>query len=191
VLVWLLLGADLSQAGQALGRIAGFALLSLGLVCWPGREGANGTTAVPLGLLIYNLLTTLYLAYLGIGQELVGVLFESYMPSHGVRLSSEVSAVELFLRHEAWPALEVKATRNTYPTRPVRIIVGFPPGGPTDIVTRLIAQWLTQRLDQEFLVENRPGAASNIGTGVCLEGTRRWLHAAASHLQQRRQCHVL
>jgi len=51
-----------------------------------------------------------------------------------------------------------------YPTRPVRLVVGFPPGGSADIVTRLIAQSLTERLGQSFIVDNRPGAGSNIGT---------------------------
>ena len=53
---------------------------------------------------------------------------------------------------------------QAYPTRPVRIIVGFPAGGGGDIVARLMAQWLSERLGQQFVVENRPGAASNIGT---------------------------
>lgn len=53
-----------------------------------------------------------------------------------------------------------------YPNRPVRIIVGFPPGGSADIVTRLIAQALNERLGQSFIVDNRPGAGSNLGTGV-------------------------
>ena len=50
-----------------------------------------------------------------------------------------------------------------YPTRPVRIVVGFPAGGPTDIFARLIGQWLSQRMGQPFVVENRPGAGSTIG----------------------------
>jgi tripartite-type tricarboxylate transporter receptor subunit TctC len=51
-----------------------------------------------------------------------------------------------------------------YPTHPVRIIVGYPPGGSTDIVARLIGNWLSGRLGQQFVVENRAGAGNNIGT---------------------------
>jgi tripartite-type tricarboxylate transporter receptor subunit TctC len=64
----------------------------------------------------------------------------------------------------ALPAVSRIARAQTYPTRPVRIIVGFAAGGPASIVSRLIGQWLSERLGQQFVIENRPGAASNIGT---------------------------
>src|SRR5258707_6663084 len=61
-------------------------------------------------------------------------------------------------------ALSRVAWAQGYPARPVRIIVGFAPSGATDIMARLIGQWLSERLGQQFIVENMPGAASNIGT---------------------------
>src|SRR5262252_3093851 len=54
------------------------------------------------------------------------------------------------------------ARAQAYPSRPVRLIVGFPAGGQIDIIARLIAQWLSDREGQQFFVDNRPGAASNI-----------------------------
>ena len=62
----------------------------------------------------------------------------------------------------ALPAVSDSAWAQTYPTRPVRIISGFPPGGVNDTYARLIGQWLSERLGQQFFVENRPGAGGNI-----------------------------
>jgi tripartite-type tricarboxylate transporter receptor subunit TctC len=62
----------------------------------------------------------------------------------------------------ALPAVSRSAWAQTYPTRPVRIISGFPPGGVNDTYARLIGQWLSERLGQQFFVENRPGAGGNI-----------------------------
>jgi len=64
----------------------------------------------------------------------------------------------------AFPAAPHLARAATYPERPVRIIVGFAAGGPNDIAARVIGQWLSQQLGKPFLVENRPGAASNMAT---------------------------
>jgi tripartite-type tricarboxylate transporter receptor subunit TctC len=61
------------------------------------------------------------------------------------------------------------ASALDYPTRPVRIIDGFPPGGASDIVARLTAQWLSRQLHQQFIVENRPGASSNIAAEAVVQ----------------------
>ncbi len=64
----------------------------------------------------------------------------------------------------AVPAVSRNAWAQAYPARPVRIIVGYPSGGSNDILARLMAQWLSERMGQQFVIENRPGAGSNIAT---------------------------
>ena len=64
----------------------------------------------------------------------------------------------------ALPAVSGFARAQAYPTRPVRIIVPYPPGGTPDIVGRMMGEWLSERLGQRFIIENRPGAGGNIGT---------------------------
>jgi tripartite-type tricarboxylate transporter receptor subunit TctC len=66
-------------------------------------------------------------------------------------------------------ALPGPASALDYPVRPVRLIVGFPPGGPSDILGRLMAQWLSERLHQPFVVENQPGSASNLATAAVVQ----------------------
>jgi tripartite-type tricarboxylate transporter receptor subunit TctC len=68
----------------------------------------------------------------------------------------------------AVPAVARLARADSYPVRPVRLIFGYAPGGSADITARLIAQWLTEKLGQSFIVEARPGAGSNIGTEAAL-----------------------
>src|SRR6185437_172444 len=72
--------------------------------------------------------------------------------------------LRLALGATALPAFPLLASAQDYPSRPVHIIVGFPPGGGVDTTARLMGQWLADRLSRPFVVENRPGAASNIAT---------------------------
>jgi tripartite-type tricarboxylate transporter receptor subunit TctC len=70
----------------------------------------------------------------------------------------------------ALPVVLRIARAQTYPTRPVRLIVPYPPGGGTDIIARLMGQWLSERLGQQFFVENRIGAGGNVGTEAVVRG---------------------
>src|SRR5262249_5893535 len=63
------------------------------------------------------------------------------------------------------------ASASDYPTRPVHLIIGYPPGGSADLTARLTSQWLSERLGQQFIVEGRPGAATNIATESVVRAT--------------------
>jgi tripartite-type tricarboxylate transporter receptor subunit TctC len=69
----------------------------------------------------------------------------------------------------AFPAISSMTWAQTYPSRSVRLIVPFPPGGPNDVFARLIGQWLSERLGQPFIIDHRPGAGGNIGTEVVVK----------------------
>jgi hypothetical protein len=72
----------------------------------------------------------------------------------------------------ALPVVSRFAWAQAYPTRPVRIIVPFAPAGPSDIVARLMGQWLSERLGQQFVIDNRPGGGGNIGTEAVVRSSR-------------------
>jgi tripartite-type tricarboxylate transporter receptor subunit TctC len=69
----------------------------------------------------------------------------------------------------ALPAMSRIARAEAYPTRPVRLIVGFPAGGIVDVFARLMGQWLSERFGQQFVIENRTGAGSNLATEVVVK----------------------
>jgi tripartite-type tricarboxylate transporter receptor subunit TctC len=80
-----------------------------------------------------------------------------------VKLPHRRNFLHLAASAAALPAAPRIACAQAYPTRPVHLIVGFAAGGPQDIVMRLIGQWLSERLGQSFVIENRPGAGGNVG----------------------------
>jgi tripartite-type tricarboxylate transporter receptor subunit TctC len=85
----------------------------------------------------------------------------------------------------ALPAVSRFGWAQAYPTQPVRWIVPFPPGGPSDILARLMGQSLSERLGQPFVIEDRPGAGSNIGTEAVVKAP------ADGHGGERDQRHAL
>ena len=86
-----------------------------------------------------------------------GRAHETSPPSQFLHLAAGAAAL---------PVVSRIARAQAYPTRPVRIVVGFPAGNASDIVARLAGQALSERLGQQFIIENRPGAGGNIGTEV-------------------------
>src|SRR5262245_43085294 len=80
-------------------------------------------------------------------------------PEQGIMKLPRRQFLHLAAGAAALPAVSRVAWAQAYPTRPVRLIVSYLPGGPTDIVARLIRQWLSERLGQPFIIENRSGAS--------------------------------
>ena len=91
----------------------------------------------------------------------------------------------------ALPALPRPSFALDYPTRPVHIVAGYPAGAGPDIIARLIAQALSEKLGQQFIVDNRPGASSNIGTEVVAHATPDGYTLADYSVDQRGQRDVL
>ena len=98
----------------------------------------------------------------------VSIFKSTYVPSAAIGMPALAISRRHFLSliagAGALPAFSRIARGQSYPSRPVRIIVGFPPGGAAGITARLIGQWLSGRLGQPIVIENRPGAGTNIGT---------------------------
>src|SRR5215470_11027385 len=90
--------------------------------------------------------------------------FASFAPETGAMKLPRRRFLHLAAGAATLPVMSRFAWAQTYPTRPVRIIVPIAAGGANDILARLIGQWLSERLGQSFVIENRPGGSSNIGT---------------------------
>jgi tripartite-type tricarboxylate transporter receptor subunit TctC len=99
-------------------------------------------------------------------DDLVGALRDAhlYRREHAMKLPHRRQFLHLAAGAAALPAISRSARAQAYPTRPVRLVVTAPPGGGTDITARLIGEWLSERLGQQFIIENRAGAGGNIGT---------------------------
>jgi hypothetical protein len=87
----------------------------------------------------------------------------------------------------AVPGVARVVSASDYPMRPVRLIIGYPPGGSAGMTARLTSQWPSERLGQQFIVESRPGAATNIATESVVRGSAGWLYAVARRASERDQ----
>ena len=91
----------------------------------------------------------------------------------------------------ALPLISRNARAQSYPSRPGRIVVGFAAGGSTDITARLTGQWLSERLGQSFVIENRPGAGTNIATEAVVRSPPDGPYAPIGQLLEYNQCDAL
>src|SRR5215472_13901199 len=90
---------------------------------------------------------------------------------HWAAIAAALPSALRYARAQGVPTVQGAQGAADYPTRPVRLIVGFPPGVAPDIVARVIGQALSDRLGQQFVIENRPGAGSNVGTEIVVRAT--------------------
>src|SRR5215469_104534 len=93
-----------------------------------------------------------------------GLHWECHFGCASVKLPHRRKFLHLAAGAAVFPTFSRVVSALDYPTRPVRIIVGYPAGGASSIAARLAAQWLSQRLSRSFIVQNRPGAANNVAT---------------------------
>ena len=91
----------------------------------------------------------------------------------------------------ALPFASRHASAQAYPSRPVRFVIGYTPGGSADLTARLMGQWLSEKLGQSFVIENRPGGGTNIATEQALRAAPGRLHASARRAGQRHQRHAV
>jgi tripartite-type tricarboxylate transporter receptor subunit TctC len=105
------------------------------------------------------------------GQYQRGVILFAIQEDNAMKLPHRRKFLHLAVGAVALPAVSRFAWAQAYPSRPVRIVVGFAAGGGVDITARLIGQSLSERLGQQFVIENRPGAGSNIGTDTVVNAS--------------------
>jgi tripartite-type tricarboxylate transporter receptor subunit TctC len=89
------------------------------------------------------------------------------------------------------PVASRVAQAQSYPARPVRLTVQTPAGGSPDIIARVISQWLSERLGQQFVVDNRPGASGNIGTETVVRAPADGYSLLLCHVGERHQRHAV
>src|SRR5262245_35739458 len=108
--------------------------------------------------------------FVAIGHRVLSSRLQDQHPEDQMKLPRR-AFLHLTVGAATMPSVLREAMPPTYPSRPVHIIVGFPPGEPADIGARVMAQWLSERLRQPFVIENRPGAGTNIATETVLKAT--------------------